>query len=217
MVLVFKLLNIFTGRQFIMTLFFHFHIKFLCLLRKVSEPLHAKSVFRCISVDMSSFENRRVVKQRMLSVISSFSNLAISNSEAQTNYYLKMPWGKQKSIFIPNGVDDTAFLNEAHFLADEGRDYLLVVGRISAAKNGPSFVNAVATLTRNRDRKIKVVWVGRLDNDEAAHADRALMDEAIGKLESEDRLDWTWAGGLMMSAFYRGAACLVIPVVGGCA
>ena len=92
-----------------------------------------KPVFRCISVDMSSFENRRVVKQRMLSVISSFfSNLMISNSRAQTNYYLKMPWGKQKSIFSPNGVEDTAFVNEAHVLADEGRDYLLVVGRISA-------------------------------------------------------------------------------------
>ena len=69
-----------------------------------------KRKFYNIAVDMSSFGNRRTWRLAVMSFVSMlFANRVVSNSDTQHSYYRNLPGGEQKSVFIPNGVDDKRF------------------------------------------------------------------------------------------------------------
>ena len=172
-----------------------------------------KRKFCNIAVDMSSFGNRRTWRLAVMSFVSMFlANRVVSNSDTQHSYYRNLPGGEQKSVFIPNGVDDKRFFVPCEDWQQEERDFFLVVGRVSRAKNGPAFVRALDQLSTELGRACKVVWVGRFDNDPMAQDDKAEMDNLISELISQGRLEWTWAGEVAnVEWYYSRALCLIIP------
>ena len=169
--------------------------------------------FRNIVVDMSSFGNRRNWRLSMMSFFSMlFSNKVISNSDTQNSYYRNLPGGNHKSVFIPNGVDKDRFFIPCKQWEKEDRDFLLVIGRVSRAKNGPSFVKAIRELSLENGQVSKVVWVGRFDNDAMALEDKSQMDNQISELVSQGLLEWKWEGEVEnVEWYYSHASCLVIP------
>lgn len=166
-----------------------------------------------IVVDMSSFGNRKAFRLSVMSFFSMlFANRVISNSETQNSYYQALPGGKSKSLFIPNGVDSENFFKPYKKWESEDRDFYLVVGRVSRAKNGPAFVQALREFSIKSRRAAKVIWVGRFDNDPMAKDDKEQMDDLIAKMISEKNLDWTWAGEVEnVDWYYKNARCLIIP------
>ena len=172
-----------------------------------------KRKFYNIAVDMSSFGNRRTWRLAVMSFVSMlFANRVVSNSDTQHYYYRNLPGGKRKSVFIPNGVDDKRFFVPCKEWEQEGRDFFLVVGRVSRAKNGPAFVRALNQLSMELGRKCKVVWVGRFDDDPMAQDDKKEMNNLISELISQGRLEWTWAGEVEnVEWYYSRALCLIIP------
>jgi glycosyltransferase involved in cell wall biosynthesis len=169
--------------------------------------------FRNVVVDMSSFNNRWSWWLGVMSFVSMlFANRVVSNSDTQHAYYRKLPGGERKSVFIPNGVDGKRFFVPFEDWQQEERDFFLVVGRVSRAKNGPAFVKALDQVSSELGRLCKVVWVGRFDDDPMAQDDKMEMDKLISELVSQGRLEWTWAGEVAdVGWYYSRAVCLTIP------
>lgn len=176
--------------------------------------LKKNKVTRNIVVDMSSFVNRTNWRLSAISFISMlFANKIISNSYTQYSYYKNLPGGKHKSIFISNGVDKERFFISPHkWKNKEDSDFFLVVGRVSRAKNGPSFLEALKKLSMVTGQTTKVIWVGRFDNDVMALDDKRQMDIQISELVSQGYLEWRWAGEVAnVEWYYNNARCLIIP------
>lgn len=193
--------------------FLHSANLYVTLAKIMNSVTRKNKQFRNIVVDMSTFSNRKTWKLSIMSFFSMlFADRVISNSYTQNSYYLGLPGGKNKSIFIPNGVDDKRFLQPYKKWESENQNFLLIVGRVSRAKNGPAFVKALKKLSIQNGKLYKVLWVGRFDEDQMAKDDKKQMDNLIFELSSQNLVDWTWVGEVAnVESYYKHAKCLVIP------
>jgi glycosyltransferase involved in cell wall biosynthesis len=117
----------------------------------------------------------------------------VANSVSQTNHLYSYPWLRDKVRCIYNGYSPIP-VSPAVF-APNPILRLLVVGRISPAKNGLKLVQALSLFAQRHGFSPSVSWVGRQEMDTKSLALRADMDRLLAENPMVQR-NWRWLGEL---------------------
>lgn len=106
------------------------------------------------------------------------ASVVVANSESHSRYLRGYPWLRSKVRTVRNGYDLGQF-NHVRCMQSARPLTFLVVGRISAVKNGETLVKALARFYRRNGYVPKVNWAGRQDQDAASLRSRNRVDEYL--------------------------------------
>ena len=165
---------------------------------------------RLIVSERSAAANTTSPIRRALAYLGNLGATAVvCNSHSHAAHVSRSPGLGRKTHAIWNGYGMSA-LADPGVSSPGGLRQLLVVGRVSAEKNGLRLMKALAAFLQRNGRVPLVQWAGRQDSNQGSRQARQQMEEFLAA-HPELARNWRWLGEVSdVGRLYRQADALVL-------
>ena len=161
-----------------------------------------------ISWEMSIHSKYTNFTTKFISVFSNFfSNAIICNSRHKKSCF-KILFKKRKCHFISNGFSIAKFANNHEKGKVRDRYSIVVIARLSKAKNAINFINSVKLFFEETGWCPSIEWIGRVD------AGFEYLKVEVDRILEQNKIiknNWKWIGEVRDVRPYLSKNFLVVP------
>lgn len=182
------------------------------LLCEISKVLITNHRFKLIVSERSNYADEKSAILRIIySLMHTFSDVVICNSQTQTNWLSKKyPWLRKKTFTIYNGYDTVNFTFKRERQFDKNIFKIVGVGRISPEKNIDGLLKGLLFFKKTYGSIPEVKWIGSLGQS----ANVSYMETLNKLINSDDELSkkWHWIGeSKIVYEYISKASFLILP------